>query len=114
MKRSQQSKMIAHLTQKCHYSQSATSDGPHQTPEYSKSSLSCCLVDSSSHAGLTFGPLQRVDGDYSRGYHSHQDPYSFTMCVVLCFALTGQLVEMPATACSIPRTSELIPHGLLH
>jgi len=35
------------------------------------------------------------------------------MYVVLCFALTGQLVQMPAAARVIPRTSELLPHGLL-
>jgi hypothetical protein len=35
------------------------------------------------------------------------------MYVVLCFALAGQLVQMPAAAGSIPRTSELLPHALL-
>jgi len=108
-----QSKMIAHLTEKWLHSLSAASYGPHKTPESSKSSTSWCSVDSSSHAGLSFGPLQRVDGDHLRSYHSHQDLYSVTMYVVLCFALTGQLVQMPAAALSVPRASELLPHGLL-
>jgi len=54
--------------------------------------------------------LQRVDGDYLRGYHSHQDPYSVTMCVVHVLALAWQLAQMPAAAHSIPRTSELLLH----
>ena len=35
------------------------------------------------------------------------------MCVELCFAPARQLVQMPATAHSIPRTSELLLHGVL-
>jgi len=105
--------MIAHLTEKCLHFRSARSYGPQQTPEPVKSSTSGCLVDSYIRAGLSFGPLQIVDEDHSHSYHSHQDPYSVTMCVILCFALITQLVQMPATGCLIPRTSELLPHGLL-
>jgi len=105
--------MIAHLTDKCYHSLSATSYSPHETPGSGKSSTSWCLDDSSSCTGHSVGLLQSVDGDHSQGYHSHQDPYSVTMCVVLSFALTRQLVQMPAAACSIPRTSELLPYGLL-
>ena len=46
------------------------------------------------------------------GYHSHLDPYSVTMCGVICVALAGQLVQMPVSAHSIPRTSELLLHGI--
>jgi hypothetical protein len=35
------------------------------------------------------------------------------MGVVLSISLTGQLVQMPAAGRSLPRTSELILHGLL-
>ena len=35
------------------------------------------------------------------------------MCMVLGSALAGQLVQIPAAARSIPRTSELLLHGLL-
>jgi hypothetical protein len=35
------------------------------------------------------------------------------MCVGLCFAAVEQPVQMPGTAHLIPRTSELLPHGLL-
>jgi len=95
------------------HSLSSGSYGPHGTPESGKSLLSWCSVNSSRYAGLLFSQLQWVDGDDSHGYHSHQDPYSVTMCVVLGFALAGQLRQMPATAHSIPRTSELLLHGLL-
>jgi len=102
-----------HLTETCLQSLSATSYGPHETGKSGITSTSRCSVNSSSRAGLSFGPLQTVDGDHSRGYHSHQDPYSVTMYGVLCFALTGKLVHMVAAAHSAPRTSDLLPHGLL-
>ena len=35
------------------------------------------------------------------------------MFVVLYFTLAGQLLQMPAAAHSIPRTTELLLHGLL-
>jgi len=47
-----QSKMIAHLTEKCLHSLSAASYGPNETPESGTSSTLRCLVDSSSCAGL--------------------------------------------------------------
>jgi len=84
-----------------------------ETPESGKSSSSWCLVDSISHAGHSFAQLPRVDGDEWRSYHSHQDPYWVTIYVVLGFALARQLVQMPATAHSIPWTSELLLHGFL-
>ena len=40
MKRSEQSRMIAHLTQKCLHSLSAASYGPNEAPESGKSSTS--------------------------------------------------------------------------
>jgi len=35
------------------------------------------------------------------------------MCVELCFAPAGQPVQIPGAAHLIPRTSELLLHGLL-
>jgi len=108
-----QSKMIAHLTEKSLHALSATSDGPHETPESGESSPSGCSVNSWSRAELSFGPLQRVDGDYLDGYHSHKGLYSVTMYVVLSLALTRQLVQMTDATRSVPLTSELLLHGLL-
>jgi len=77
--------MKVHQTATCLHSLSATSYGPHKTPELGKSLSSWCLVHSSSHEGLLFAQLQHGDGDHWRGYHSHQDQYSVTMCgTVFC------------------------------
>jgi hypothetical protein len=59
MKRSQKSRIIAHLSQKCHHSLSATLYDSHETPESGKSSTSWCSVDSSSCPGLSFGSHQQ-------------------------------------------------------
>ena len=106
-------RLMVHQTAKCLHSVSAASYSPLETPESGKSSTLWYSVDSSSHAGLSFAQLQRVDGDRSHGYYSHQDQYSVTMCVVLSFALARHLVQMPAAAHSIPRTSELSLHSML-
>jgi len=104
---------MVHQTATCLHSLPAAVYGSHETPESGKSLASLCSVDSSSHAGHSFAQLQRLDGDHSCGYHSHQDPYLVIMCVVLGFALAVQLMQMPAAAHSIPGTSELLLHGLL-
>jgi len=44
------------------------------------------LVNSSIHRGLSFGSVKSVGEDHSGGYDSHQDSYSVTICVELCFA----------------------------
>jgi len=59
-----------------------------------------------------FAQLQCVCGDHSLGYLTHQDLYSVTMCVVLSFALAGQLMQILATAYSILKISELLLHDL--
>jgi len=85
-------RLMVHQTATCLHTLSAASYGPHETPESGKWLSSWCSVDSSSHTGLSFGQLQSVVWEQSLGYHSHQGPYSVTMCVVLGFALAGQLV----------------------
>jgi len=82
------------------------------TPESSIPSLSWCLVCSSDHAGLSFEPLQRPGGDHSLYYHHHWVHGSVAMSVELCIAPVRLPVQMPGTARSIPRTSELLTHGL--
>jgi len=76
-------RLMVHQTSTCLNSLSAASYGSHKPPEVSISLTLCCLVDSSSHAGLSFVQLQSVCGDHSRGYRRHQDLYSVTMCMVL-------------------------------
>jgi len=100
-------------TATCPHSLSAIWYGSHRTPQSGKSLMSWCSVDSLHRAGLSFGPLKRVGGDHSHGYWSHLDLYSVPLGVVLCFATAGQLMQMPATAHSIPRTFQLLLHGLL-
>ena len=104
--------MVHHTATGLH-SLSAAWYGSHETPESGKSSTLWCWVHSSSRAGVSFGPLQRLGGDHSRGYHSHQDTYSVSICLELCFAPAGHHMQMPATDHLISRTSELILHGLL-
>jgi len=104
--------LMVHQTATYLHSMSASSYDSHDPLESDISLTSRCSVDSSSHAGLSFAPLQSVGGEHSRGYHSHQNLYSVTMCVVLGFALAGQLVQMPATAHLIPKISELLLHDL--
>jgi hypothetical protein len=105
-------RLMIHQTATCLHSLSAALYDPHEPAESGISWTSSCSVESSSHAGLSFAQLQCVDGDHSRGYRSHQDLYSVTMCVVLSFALAGQLMQMPAAAHSIPKISELLLHHL--
>jgi len=105
-------RLMSHETATCLHSLSAPSYVLYKPPESGISSTSWCSVDSSSHAGLSFVPLQSVGEDHSHSYRSHQDLYSVTMCVVLGFALARQLVQMPATAYSIPKISELLLHNL--
>jgi len=105
-------RLMVHHTAMYLHSLSAGSYDPHEPAESGISSTSWCLVDSSSHAGLSFAPLQSVGGDHSHSYHSHQVLYSVTICVVFSFALAGQLVQMPASAHSIPKISELLLHDL--
>jgi len=103
---------MVHQTATCLETLSGISDDHHGTPESGKSSISGYLVDSSSCAGLSTEPLQSVGDDHSHDYHCHQVLYSVTGCVVLCFALARHLMQMHATAHSIPRTSEVLLHGL--
>ena len=105
-------RIMVHQIATCLLSLSAASYISHEPPEWGISSTSWCSVDLSSHAGLSFVPLQSVGEDHSHSYRSHQDLYSVTMCVVLGFALARQLVQMPATAYSIPKISELLLHNL--
>jgi len=105
--------MIAPLTEKCLHSLSAALYGSYKTPEPGDSCIPWNLVHSSSHAEPLFGPLHSIDGDHSDGYHSHQDLYSVTMSVILCVAQSRQLVQMPAAAPSICRTSEQLQHRLV-
>jgi len=92
-------RLMVHQTATCLHSPSAASYDPHQPPESDPLSTSWCSVDSSSLAGLSFAPLQRIGGDHSRSYRSHQDLYSVNMRVVLGFALASQLVQI-ACHCS--------------
>jgi len=87
--------------------------GPRDTPHPGMSSKSWCSVSSSGHAGLSFVPLQRAGGDHSLCYDNHLFQCSIARCVELCFAQVGQPVQMPGAAHWIPRTSELLLHGLL-
>jgi len=109
---SEQSNMIVHHTATCFNTLSAVSYCPHRTPESGKSSMLWCSVDLSSFVDLSFGPHQNVGGDELGGYHRHQDTYSITLYLVLCCALAGQLMQIPATAHLIPRTYVLSQHGL--
>jgi len=102
-----------HLTAQSLLALWAASYGPDNTRESGISSSSWCSVGSSDHAALSFEPLQRAGGDHSLCYHNHSVLCSIAMCVELCFAPLGQPVQMPAAAHSIPRTSVLLPHGLL-
>jgi len=104
--------MVAFVNSTCLHYLSAAWYGSHQNPESSKSWTLWCSVDSWSCAELSFGPWQSVDGDHQWGYHRHQDPYSVTMGVVLWFALAGQLMQMPATAHSIPTICEVSMYDL--
>ena len=105
-------RLMVHQTVMCLHSVSAAVYGPHEPAESSISSMSGCYVDWSSHEGPSFARLQIVGGDHSRSYRSHQDLNSVSMYVVLNFALAVQLVQMPATAHSIPKISELLLHDL--
>jgi len=113
MKHSRQSKMMAHPMEKCYHTLSATSYCPHVTPGSGESLTWWCFVNTSCHAGLSFVPLQNVDGDHSRRNHSHQDLDPVTMRVGLGIAQIGQLVPMHAAGCSMPRTSDIRPHCVL-
>jgi len=105
-------RLMVHQTATCLLSLSAASYRPHEPPESSISSMSWCSVDLSSHAGLAFVQLQSICGDHLCGYCSHQDLYSVTMCVVLGFALAGQLMQMLVAAHSISKISELLLQDL--
>ena len=110
---SKQCDIFVHQTATCLHYLRAAMHSPQETPQSGDSLLSWCLVDPSSSAGLWFEQLHSIGGDYLRSNHSHQDTYSVTMCVVLCFALAGELVQIPDAAYSIPRTSVLLPHSSL-
>lgn len=85
--------MIAHLIESCLHSLSAISYGPQTTEESGELLMSQFSLNLSCHAGVTFEPLQNVDGGRWRGYHGRQDPYSVKIWVVLRFTLSGQLVK---------------------
>jgi len=92
----------------CLHTLPSSSDSPHETPESSQSLMLLCSVHTLSHTWLSFAPFNNVDGDQSHVYHSHHDPYSVTISVVLCVALSRQLVPITDAAHSITRISELL------
>ena len=110
--RSNTLRLMDHQTPMCLHSLSASSCGPHSSRESRISSTSTCSVDSSCHVGISFEQFKGVCGDHSDRYHSHQDVYSLTMCVVLGFALAGQLMQIPAASHSIHNISEWLLHIL--
>jgi len=102
-----------HLTARNLHAPWTVSYAPAAIPESSISSSSWYSVGSSDCARLSFEPLQTAGGDHSLCYHNHCVQCSIAMCVELCFAPAGQPIQIPAAAHSIPRTSEVLPHGLL-
>ena len=87
--------------------------GLRKTMGYSQSSTSQYLIVTSCCAGLSTGPLQSIGTDFFHCNPSNQDPYLVTLCGEFFFALAKHLMQIPGTAYSKPRTSVLLPHGLL-
>lgn len=88
-------------------------DGCYETAECGKSSMSLCLVDSAGRARQSFGPLQCICGEHLLGYCSYHNLCSVVMYMQLSFVPARQVVQLPGTAHSIPRISQLHWHCLL-
>jgi len=106
-------KTIVYLRATCLRSLSDCLYGAQMTPQYSKSWTLWCSVNSSTHVWHSLALMQSDGGDHLGGYESHQNLYSVSRYVELGFDLAGQLVPMPGTAYSLPRTSVLLTDILL-